>query len=81
MSRGHVAFGVPVEDHQRIYGVIIHCVNVAVLGINIKTALKFDLGIQPGNEPLRLGEPCGWRSCGSSIVDQDLEQVLVAVGA
>src|SRR2546425_10361674 len=77
-SRRYVAPGSAIEDDQRIHRIVVDCVDVAGFGINIQAALKLDLGIQPGNDPLWLGQRGGGGSTRRSIVDENLKQVLVS---
>src|SRR5262249_37738939 len=64
----HIAFGVAVEDDQRIHCIVVDRVDVAGFGINIEAALKLDLRLEARNHPLWFGEPGARRSRGGPIV-------------
>ena len=72
-----IAFGVSIEDDQRIHCIVVDGVDVPRLRIDIETALKFNLRLKPGNHPLWLRQPGTGRSGGRPAIDHDLKQVLI----
>ena len=74
---GHVALGRAIKDYQRIHRVIVDCVDVAVFGVNVETALKLDLRIQSSEDSFRFRETSSRRSVGRAVIDQNLEKVLI----
>ena len=72
-----VAFCLPIEDDQMIFGVIVHSEDVAGLRIDVDAAIQFQMRLRSTDDPLRLRE-CGvWWSVRRAVVDERAEHVLV----
>jgi gluconolactonase len=57
--------------------IVVDRINVAAPGIDIKSAIEFELGLQSSKDPLRLGELHARRSIVRSIEYLDPKQILV----
>ena len=51
----HIAHRLTGEHDQRIDGVVVDRVDIAVGGIDIEAALELDFRVQPADDPLGLG--------------------------
>src|SRR5438128_4006155 len=80
MQRPHrlyVSLRVARKHGHRIDGIVVDRINVTALWIDIKTAVKFQLGQESSQHPLRLGKGGAGGSIIGSIEYFDPKQILV----
>src|SRR5262249_49573179 len=75
--RLHVSLRVSRKYSQRIHRIVIDRINVTALGIDINATVKFQLGQEASQNPLRFRKTSALGSIVGSIKYLDREQILI----